>query len=55
MLGRTLIVINWKHSFVPTASLWYIQLGKLAALENLSFRLLNKVEFYLWKWENYNA
>lgn len=55
MLGRKLIVMNWKASSAPTAVLWFIQLGKVAALENLSFRLLNKVDLYMRKWEKYHA
>ena len=53
MLGRKLIVMKWKDPIAPTAAQWFIQLGKLAALEKLTFRLLNKVEVYLFKWERY--
>ena len=53
MLGRKLIVMKWKDPNAPTAAEWYIQLGKLAALERLSFRLLNRVEVYMQKWERY--
>lgn len=35
MLGRKLIITNWKASTLPAPSLWFLQLEKLAALEKL--------------------
>lgn len=52
MLGRKLIIMNWKASTVPAPSMWCVQLGKLAAL---SFRLSNRMELYHQKWGLYHA
>ena len=53
MLGRKLIMCEWKAPNAPLVSTWFSQLGHLAALEKLTFRLMNKVNLYMLKWNNW--
>ena len=53
MLGRKRIISEWKASSPPPVSLWHTLLGRLAALESLSYRLINRVESFNLKWERY--
>ena len=55
MLGRKLIMCEWRTSSAPSVNVWFSQLGHVAALERLSFRLLNKVDNYLLKWFRWEA
>lgn len=51
MLGRKLIMCERKAPDAPSVSSWFSQLGHLAALDKLSFRLMNKVDLYVIKWK----
>lgn len=53
MMGRKLIVKDWKGPSVPSFSLWHSSLSQLAALERLSYRLLNKENDFHNKWSRY--
>ncbi|XP_038559289.1 uncharacterized protein LOC119891591 [Micropterus salmoides] len=55
MLGRKLVVKEWKAPSAPALDLWYATLGQLAALEHLSYRLLDKVEEYNLKWGKFHS
>ena len=55
MLGRKLIISEWKASNAPSVSTWFSQLGQLAAVEKLTFRLMNKVDLYMLKWNNWET
>lgn len=55
MLGRKLVVKEWKAPSAPALDLWYAALGQLAALEHLSYRLLDKVEEYNLKWGKFHS
>lgn len=54
-LGRKLIMCEWKASEAPSVNSWFSQLGHLAALEKLTFRLMNKVDLYMLKWNNWET
>lgn len=53
MLGRKLIVSEWKKTTLPPVRVWFSHLGIVAAHEGLSYRLINQVERYHAKWGNY--
>ena len=53
MMGRKLIVCEWKASEAPSVIHWSSQIGHLAALEKLTFRLMNKVDLYMLKWNKW--
>ena len=53
MLGRKLIISEWKESSPPHVNLWHTHLARLAALERLSYRLINRMESFNLKWERY--
>lgn len=53
MLGCKLIMCEWRNSKAPSVDLWFGQIGHLAALEKLTFRLMNKVDLYTLKWNNW--
>ena len=54
MLGRRLLVKDWKSASTPSPSYWFSSLGQLAALERLSYRLLDKMDKYDLKWTHYH-
>lgn len=47
MLGRKLLVKDWKGPSVPSFGLWHSSLAQLAALEKLYYRLLNRENDFL--------
>ena len=53
MLGRKLVVTEWKATSLPSVRIWFSQLGIVAAREHLSFRFTNQVDKYTAKWGNY--
>ncbi len=53
MLGRKLIISEWKASSAPSVNLWYNHWGRLAALEGLTYRLMDRVGSFHLKWERY--
>ena len=55
MLGRKLIMCEWRSPTAPAVNVWFVQLGQVAALEKLSYRLLNKVDQYRLKWTKWEA
>ena len=55
MLGRKLIMCEWRAPAAPSVNVWFTQLGQVAALERLSFRLLNRVDNYWLKWDKWEA
>ena len=54
MLGRRLLIKDWKSASTPAPSHWFSSLGQLAALERLSYRLLDKMDNYDFKWGHYH-
>ena len=50
MLGRQIIMRVWKSPVGPSVQDWLLELGKVAAYEKLSFRLLNRLDSYYDKW-----
>ena len=54
MLGRRLLVKDWKASSAPAISLWFSTLGQVAAYERLSYRLLDRMDKYDQKWGHYH-
>ena len=54
MLGRKLLVKDWKSSTTPATSYWFSSLGQLAALERLSYRLMDRMDKYDLKWTHYH-
>ena len=55
MLGSELTMCEWRAPSAPSVNVWFTQLGHVAALERLSFRLLNKVENYCFKWDKWET
>ena len=55
MLGRKRIMCEWRASSAPSVNVWFSQLGHVAALEKLSFRLINKVDNYWLKWDKWEV
>lgn len=53
MLGRKIIVKEWKSDSLPLSSFWFTQLSTVAAYEELSYKLLNRLDLYHSKWGNY--
>lgn len=53
MMGRKLLVREWRGPSVPSFALWHSSLAQLAALERLSYRLLNRVDDFNNKWSRY--
>uniref|UniRef100_A0A3P9MG76 Reverse transcriptase zinc-binding domain-containing protein n=1 Tax=Oryzias latipes TaxID=8090 RepID=A0A3P9MG76_ORYLA len=53
MLGRKLLVREWKGPSTPSFTHWQTSLGQLAALERLSYRLLNRMDDFNSKWSHY--
>ena len=54
MLGRRLLIREWKASSAPAVSLWFSTLGQVAAYERLSYRLLDRMDKYDQKWGHYH-
>ena len=46
MVGRKIIVKEWKSEDLPPAHVWFTQLGTVAALERLSFKMNNQLDKY---------
>lgn len=53
MLGGKLMMCELKALDAPSGSSRFSQLGHLEALEKLFFRLMNKVDLYKLKWNNW--
>ena len=53
MVGRKIIVKEWKSEDLPPAHVWFTQLGVVAALERLTFKINNQLEKYDSKWNVY--
>lgn len=51
MVGRKLITCQWKSLSAPLIAQWLKDLGKLAALENLSYKLIDKMDSFHTKWD----
>merc|ERR1711867_63407 len=54
MLGRRLLVKEWKAASAPAVSPWFSTLGQVAAYERLSYRLLDRMDKYDQKWGHYH-
>ncbi len=53
ILGRRLLVQQWKLAHAPSVTEWYYLLAKVAAYERISFSLLCMMEGYYFKWERF--
>ncbi len=42
MIGRQIIMRSWRSSYSPSFQEWSTELGKVAAYEEMAFRLLEK-------------
>lgn len=53
MLGRKLLIREWKSEDLPPSSLWFISLSTVAAYEELSYRMIQHLDTYQAKWGKY--
>ncbi len=53
MLGRKLLIREWKSGDLPSFSPWFIYLGTVAAYEELSYRMIKRLHTYHAKWGKY--
>ena len=53
MLGRKLLVREWKARDLPWPSCWSTQLSVVAAYEEMTYRLQNRLDAYYAKWGKY--
>lgn len=53
MLGRKLIMQQWKSAHVPSITDWYSSLATVAAYEEVSFQQLNRPDWHYYKWRGF--
>lgn len=53
MVGKQIIMRNWRNSGEPPFQEWYTELAKVASYEKISFRCNNRTEKYFVKWGDY--
>ena len=53
MIGRQIILRNWKKHGEPPLQDWLTELGKVAAYERMSYRMQDRTEKYFLKWGMY--
>ena len=53
MIGRKLLVQQWKSAPAPSITDWYNGLTTVAAYERVSFTLLERVDWHYFKWQNF--
>lgn len=53
MLGRKLLVRQWKLVDLPPSSLWFTQLSIVAVYEELTYSMANQLDVYHDKWGKY--
>ena len=53
MLGRKLLVQQWKSAHAPPITDWYNGLTIVTAYEQVSFTLLYRLDWYFFKWQKF--
>ena len=53
MIGRQVLMRGWKTEGSPSFQDWFVEIGKVAAYEEMAYRRIDRVDKYMSKWGSY--
>ena len=53
MIGRQVLMRGWKVAGSPSFQDWFVEVGKVAAYEEMAYRRSDRMDKYIRKWGGY--
>ena len=53
MIGRQILMRGWKTAGSPSLQDWFVEIGRVAAYEEMSYRRIDRMDKYTRKWGSY--